>query len=69
LIAIPLDTELMSDIQIEPTLNAGSADVEWELDSMTMHGTLVRPQGEGSFPGRCSSREAVPPIATGTRHS
>lgn len=35
----------------EAAVSGGSSEVEWELDSMTMHGTLVRPPGNGPFPG------------------
>ena len=31
-------------------MNAESSEVEWQLDSMAMHGTLVRPLGSGPFP-------------------
>lgn len=36
---------------IEPAMRDESSGVEWELDSMTMRGTLVRPPGNGPFPG------------------
>jgi uncharacterized protein len=34
----------------ESAVSRGSVEVEWELDSMTMRGTLVRPPGNGPFP-------------------
>jgi uncharacterized protein len=34
----------------ESALSSGTSEVEWELDSMTMRGTLVRPPGRGPFP-------------------
>jgi uncharacterized protein len=36
---------------IEPVLSGGSSELEWELESTTMRGTLVRPPGDGAFPG------------------
>jgi pimeloyl-ACP methyl ester carboxylesterase len=36
---------------IEPVMTAETSEVEWELDAMTMRGTLVRPPGTGPFPG------------------
>ena len=31
-----------------------SAEVTWQLDEITMHGTLTRPGGEGLYPGSSS---------------
>src|SRR5947209_5854857 len=36
---------------IESLVSGKSSEVEWELESMTMRGTLVRPPGDGPFPG------------------
>lgn len=35
----------------EPAVSGGTSEVEWDLDSMAMRGTLVRPPGGGRFPG------------------
>ena len=35
---------------IAPDVTGGISEVEWELDSMTMRGTLVHPPGDGPFP-------------------
>ena len=32
-------------------MNAEALDVEWQTDSITVHGTLLRPLGSGPFPG------------------
>jgi hypothetical protein len=36
---------------IEPSVSGGSSEIEWELESATMRGTVVRPPGDGPFPG------------------
>jgi alpha-beta hydrolase superfamily lysophospholipase len=35
----------------EPVMTGERPELEWQLDGMTMRGTLVRPTGNGPFPG------------------
>lgn len=32
-------------------MNAESSQVEWQTDSITVHGTFLRPLGKGAYPG------------------
>jgi hypothetical protein len=47
---------------------AESWEVNWQLDSTTVYGTLVRPAGTGPFPAVVMVAAVVPRTAIGIRH-